>query len=189
MDAELTPLLQRRLLALARTTIAEGLHSGAPLQPDADTGPLAQPAACFVTLRSDRGALRGCIGELEPRRPLAAAVAHNAFSAAFRDPRFSPLDAGELPALRIEISVLGTMEPLAAADETQLCEMLQPHRDGLVLICGAQRATFLPAVWKQLDSPARFVTALKQKAGLGATYWSHTLQFQRYHTLCFADHG
>ena len=56
---------------------------------------LANPAATFVTL-TQKGELRGCIGSLEAYRSLAQDVAENAFSAAFRDPRFLPLTEEEL---------------------------------------------------------------------------------------------
>ena len=41
----------------------------------------------FVTLHVD-AMLRGCIGTLEARASLVTDVAHNARTAAFRDPRF-----------------------------------------------------------------------------------------------------
>ena len=46
--------------------------------------------ATFVTLDL-HGDLRGCIGSLKASLPLADDVAHNAFEAAFGDPRFRPL--------------------------------------------------------------------------------------------------
>ncbi len=61
--------------------------------------------AVFVTL-NHRGRLRGCIGSLEASQPLASAVAESAHGAAFRDPRFAPLQAYELDDISIEISVL-----------------------------------------------------------------------------------
>ena len=59
---------------------------------------LAQAGATFVTLTKD-GALRGCIGSLEPARPLGEDVAQNALAAAFRDPRFPALERRGMAAM------------------------------------------------------------------------------------------
>ena len=81
----------RELLALARAAIARRFGVDQPAPPITDT--LRQPGATFVTL-TQNGQLRGCIGSLEAWRPLAEDVCENAVNAAFRDPRFAPLDAG-----------------------------------------------------------------------------------------------
>ena len=80
------------LLGLARESIDYGFDNKAPLPVQLDELPstLAEPAATFTTLRL-AGALRGCCGRLEAAQPLAIDVAHSAFTAAFRDPRFEPL--------------------------------------------------------------------------------------------------
>src|SRR5918997_6028098 len=50
---------------------------------------LRQPGACFVSIKTDGGDLRGCIGTIEPSRPtLAEEIITNAVHAATRDPRF-----------------------------------------------------------------------------------------------------
>ena len=49
-----------------------------------------------------------------------------------------------------------------------------------MLLEGARRATFLPAVWKSLPAPKDFLAQLMHKAGLPAGYWSATLRFARY---------
>src|SRR4051812_27296734 len=51
---------------------------------------LRETGASFVTLKLD-GELRGCIGTIDPRRPLGDDVAANAIAAAYRDPRFPPV--------------------------------------------------------------------------------------------------
>jgi hypothetical protein len=171
---------RRKLLELARAAIAVGRD--APwLGPDLAGLPpeLRAPGASFVTLHR-RGALRGCIGSLEPHRPLAEDVAGNARAAAFDDPRFSPVARDEVPELDLEISVLSPLSPLPAASEAELLAALRPRVDGLVLVDGRHRATFLPAVWQQLPEPRQFLAHLKHKAGLPTDYWSPTLHFLRY---------
>ncbi len=171
-----------QLLAVARASVAHGLAHARPLSVDAAalSPALRAAGASFVTLRARGGALRGCIGSLEATRPLAADVAENAYRAAFHDPRFAPLAAGELPGLRIHLSILSAPEPLPATCEADLLARLRPGVDGLVLEDGFARATFLPDVWEQLPTPREFVRRLKQKAGLPSDHWSSTLRFQRY---------
>lgn len=154
------------LLARARAAIAHALGAGPAPGPAGDA--LQRRGATFVTLRDARGDLRGCIGTLEARCALADDVADNAVGAATRDPRFAPLPAAALAATRIEVSLLGPAAPIAFRDRADLAAQLRPHEDGLVLACGARRATFLPQVWDALPDPGAFVDALARKAGIAA---------------------
>lgn len=177
---------RRALVELARAAIAAGRD--APwLGPDLAGLPptLTAPAASFVTLHR-HGELRGCIGSLEAHRPLAEDVAGNARAAAFMDPRFPPVARDELPELELEISVLSPLAPLGVASEAELLAALRPGVDGLVLVDGARRATFLPAVWRQLPEPRQFLAHLKHKAGLPADHWSPAIHFLRYTVEEFA---
>ncbi|HME69033.1 MAG TPA: AmmeMemoRadiSam system protein A [Myxococcota bacterium] len=169
------------LLEVAWGSIRHGLRYGFPLEvrPWHFEATLQELGATFVTLRIGEE-LRGCTGTLEAVRPLVVDVAHNAFASAFRDSRFAPLSPEELPDLDLHISILDSPERIAVASEEELLRVLRPGRDGLVLEEGAQRATFLPAVWEQLPTPRDFVGHLKQKAGLPSDYWSPTLRLFRY---------
>lgn len=175
----------RLLLALARAALAHGVRQGAPLPVDVGAlpAPLARPAASFVTLRHRDGALRGCLGELEPRHPLAESVARNAWQAACRDPRFAPVAADELDDLDVHVSVLGPLEPLPVRSESELRAALRPGADGLLIDDGVHRATFLPAVWSALPDPACFLAELKRKAGLADGAWPDSLRVWRYSAL------
>jgi len=137
--------------------------------------------ASFVTLHLN-GTLRGCIGTLEAVRPLVEDVHTNAYAAAFRDPRFPPVEKIELDAIDISISVLSEPEPLSINSEKELLASLRPGIDGLILEDGYRRSTFLPAVWESLPAPGDFVRQLKLKAGLSADHWSPQLCVYRYHT-------
>ena len=121
-------------------------------------------------------------GLLEPVRPLAHDVWHNAWASAYDDPRFPPVTAAELGQLDVEISVLSALERMAARTERQLLEGLQAGRHGLVIALGPRRATFLPQVWKSLPEPARFLAELKSKAGIPRDYWSPDIEAWRYTT-------
>jgi uncharacterized protein len=144
--------------------------------------------ACFVTLKIEQ-ALRGCIGTLQAKEPLIKNIISNAYSAAFRDPRFPPLDTTELLGLSIHLSILNPSEPLTIIDEQDLLAQLRPSVDGLVLHDSEKclNATFLPSVWAQLKDPAEFLRRLKTKAGLSPHYWSSTLTFERYTVESFGQ--
>lgn len=171
------PDLGTCLLTLARHAIASRL--GSPSAAADDLPELHAPGAAFVTL-TQHGQLRGCIGSLEAWRPLAQDVRENALAAAFRDPRFSPLSASELPITQVEVSLLTPPTPLSFANETEALEQLRPGIDGVIFSAGGRRSTFLPQVWEQLPTPAQFMAHLKQKAGLPATYWGPDVRLERY---------
>jgi len=184
----LPPEARRALLGIARRSLAHGAAAGRPL----DVGglplepALAAVGASFVTLH-EAETLRGCIGTLEPHRPLAEDVAENAFGAGFRDPRFPPVQAGELERLSISVTLVGTAQAVGARTEAELLETVRPRTDGLTLELGARRATFLPAVWEQLPEPRDFLQQLRRKAGLAPDFWSAELRFSRYQTFSFAE--
>ncbi len=179
---------RQQLIDIARESLRHGLTHGSPLPVDTGTldETLSSPAASFVTLHR-HGQLRGCIGSLEPYQPLATDVARNAFSAAFRDPRFPPLDSHELDDLTLEISVLGSPEEITFSSEQDLVKQLRPGTDGLILEEKGRRGTFLPSVWESLPQPAEFLRQLKLKAGLPADYWSDDIRVWRYTTESFGD--
>jgi len=165
------------LVAIARAAIASGAAPSSPLEWSDEW--LRAPGASFVTLRLD-GALRGCIGSIEARRPLGDDVTHNAYAAAHRDPRFPPLTLGEMPRLGVEVSVLSPREPLAAASETEALARMRPGVDGLYLEYHGLSATFLPQVWEGLPDPRDFLGELRRKAGLPASFWDAELRLSRY---------
>jgi AmmeMemoRadiSam system protein A len=187
----LSPAQGAFLLRLARAAVGRALGvtpAGDEEQPSASAGLpqpwLDEPGAVFVTLTQD-GELRGCIGSLEPRRPLREDVERNAVAAALQDPRFEPLDASELPRTRFEISVLTRPVPLPVSGEDDAKRKLRPLVDGVVLAAGPWRSTFLPQVWEELPDPAEFMAHLKMKAGLPARGWPpgatlHTYQVNKF---------
>jgi AmmeMemoRadiSam system protein B/AmmeMemoRadiSam system protein A len=138
--------------------------------------------AAFVTLEKN-GELRGCIGSLAAYRPLDHDIAENAFAAAFRDPRFTPLSPEELDEIDISISVLTEPELMVFKSEEDLVAQIRPGVDGLILTEGQNRGTFLPSVWEHYPESAAFLNHLKMKAGLPSTYWSGTLKVERYQTI------
>ena len=175
----------RILLALAKSAISEKLGISLNGDMSVNAAWLNETGACFITLKIN-GALRGCIGTLEPHRPLLRDVSANAISAAFHDPRFPPLTPEEFGQLRIEISVLGSLEPIQARDENDFLNQLKPGVDGIVFEYGPHRATFLPQVWEQLPDPHTFLAHLKLKAGLATDFWHPDVLLYRYRVEKFS---
>jgi AmmeMemoRadiSam system protein B/AmmeMemoRadiSam system protein A len=178
------------VLHVAGQSIRHGLANGHPLSinPDGYAPPLGEPGASFVTLKL-KNRLRGCIGSLTAQRPLVVDVADNAFAAAFRDPRFPPLNAEEFAQINaLEVSVLSAPTPIAAASKGALLAALRPGIDGLIVREGDKRATFLPQVWQQVPHGPLFLEHLWRKAGLPAAHWSPKLHFWTYQTQSFALH-
>jgi len=114
-------------------------------------------------------------------------VRENAVAAAFQDPRFPPLEAYELEALSIEVSLLALPEPIAVKDEAEVIARLEPGVDGVILRYGDRRATFLPQVWESFADPREFLAALKHKAGLAADFWSREVDIHRYRVTKWAE--
>ena len=169
------------LLTLARASIRHGLEKHCPLAVNQGDYPavLKRPGASFVTLHLNNE-LRGCIGTLSAYRPLVEDIAANAYASAFSDPRFAPLQQEEFEALDIHLSILSEPEEMHFSSQEDLIRQIRPGVDGLILIDGVNKGTFLPSVWESLATPALFLSHLKQKAGLAPNHWSDTLRVQRY---------
>ena len=186
----LEPAEGAKLLRLARDAIRWGIDTGAVegfRLAEQERAAFPEPTACFVSLHTQDGELRGCIGSLEAQRPLAEAVVEAAMGAALRDPRFPPLTADELPRVDLELSILSEARLVPASNEAELLAQLTPGEDGVVLRYGEQRATLLPVVWEQFDSAREFIAALKRKAGLPADAWPEGMRFYRYTAQRFSE--
>ncbi len=113
----------------------------------------------FVTLLK-QGHLRGCIGVLEPIYPLYEAIQKMALSAAFEDPRFSPLEVNELPLLEIEISVLSPLKKGSVKE-------VKVGKHGIYLKKGIYRGVLLPQVPVEYNWDKKtFLEHVCMKAGL-----------------------
>ena len=183
-----TDIQRKSLIQLAHSAIIYGLKNGQPLliNPDNFEQDLKEMRACFVTLHLD-GQLRGCIGSLEAHQPLIDDINHNAFSAAFRDPRFLPLSESEFNNISISLSILTPPSKIEFSSEADLLKQIRPGIDGLIIEDMERRGTFLPSVWEQLPDKSDFLLHLKMKAGLPPQYWSDTLQISRYETESFSS--
>lgn len=156
------------LLKLARAAITSHPRQ-AEVRDEALTPVMKEKRGVFVTLTIG-GALRGCIGYIEPIKTLYEAVRECAVNAAYGDPRFRPLSKAEFEKVSVEISVLTVPAPLAYKGAEDLLKKLTSD-DGVVLSKGARSATFLPQVWEQLPGKEEFLGHLSMKAGLSADAW------------------
>jgi len=174
------------LKQLARESIEYGIKHHQPSDVDLENiaSELSIIRATFVTLEKQHQ-LRGCIGTLEARRPLALDVAANSYAAAFSDSRFPRVEKGELEQLDMHISILSPAHELIISSEPDLIAQLQVGVDGLIIEDNIHRATFLPTVWQSLPRPEEFVHHLKIKAGFNAGYWSKDIRAFRYNTESF----
>jgi len=162
--------MQQIYLEIARTAIEDTLNRRSTIDREALLGShpeLSEKGAVFVTLNL-HGRLRGCIGTLNAHRPLLEDLIDNARAAAFKDPRFMPLSAGELEDIEIEVSLLSEPKGVDYNSVADLKSKVRPGRDGVVLSLYGRRATFLPQVWDQLPTFELFFGHLCQKAGLDA---------------------
>jgi len=165
------------LVELARKTIARYVRKGETIHPPEELTPeMAQRAATFVSLHK-RGALRGCIGTLEPRLAnVAQEVIQNAISAATRDPRFPPVQPSELNDLEISVDVLTPAEPIDSVAE------LDPQRYGVIVQSGWQRGVLLPDL-EGVDTAEYQVAIARRKAGIAPNEPVQLYRFEvrRYH--------
>lgn len=159
-----------RLLAFARATIETALKSGETKAGAAEpaggvTAGMKAVRGGFVTLQ-ERGDLRGCIGEIVPRREIWKVVREQALNAAFHDPRFAPVAAGEWKAIDIEISILTPPRPVPSWHDIVI------GKHGMVLSKSGRSAVFLPQVAPEQGwGIEETLTHLSRKAGLPSDAW------------------
>ncbi len=126
---------------------------------------LANKGAVFVTINKEHH-LRGCIGSIIAHQSLLEDTIANAKSAALRDPRFKPITQEELSSLEVELSLLTEPKLLEYKDEADLKRKIRVGQDGVIIKYNHYQATYLPSVWKQIETFEAFFSSLCQKAGL-----------------------
>ncbi|HJQ24101.1 MAG TPA: AmmeMemoRadiSam system protein A [Blastocatellia bacterium] len=148
---------------LARLAVEAFIRDGYRLKPpDEVEGMLAERAGVFVTLRMRGGALRGCIGTIQPANEnVAAEIIENAISAATRDPRFTRVTPDELSDLTYGVDVLSPTETVSGVED------LDPARYGVIIETpdGRRRGLLLPRI-AGIDSAQEQWQAVHMKAGI-----------------------
>jgi AmmeMemoRadiSam system protein A len=186
MIMKLTDGERAYLLKLARDTIKNLLQGKGIEQIKADdeslSSTLKEKRGVFVTLHKAHHELRGCIGYILPMLPLWQAVIENARNAAFRDPRFSPLNKNELDEIEIEISVLSVPAGIKDISEFRV------GIDGIILKKGFHQAVFLPQVAPEQGWDAETTLKyLSMKAGLSPDAWRDGTTFETFQADVFSE--
>lgn len=187
MSASLTSDERAELLSRARSAAAvalEVLGVPGPAKFLPATGRLAEPGATFVTWRRE-ARLRGCVGSLEPYRPLAEDVELNSVAALTQDPRFPPSTSRDFPLLHVEISVLAPREKILGPSELEI------GTHGLYVAKGKRRGLLLPQVAPEWDWTApEFLEQVCLKAGLPVDAWKDpAVSLFRFAAQVFGEPG
>ncbi|MDP8215750.1 MAG: AmmeMemoRadiSam system protein B [Candidatus Kaelpia imicola] len=142
---------------------------------------LKKNRGAFVTLHK-KGQLRGCIGEILPRKHLYQVVIERTIDAAVNDFRFTQVTAGELDKIEIEISAL---TPPRKIDDYKDIVI---GRDGILLKKGSRGAVFLPQVAPEqgwdLDTT---LSHLSYKAGLSPHAYKEGTSFEVFQAEVFSE--
>ncbi len=154
--------VEEDLPALARRAVETFVRTGKQIPvPQNAAEILDARAACFVSIKTRQGELRGCIGTIEPlKETLGEELVANAISAATRDPRFAPVAESELQNLKYSVDILSAPEPTTFAD-------LDPVVYGVIVEdeSGLFRGLLLPDI-AGVDTARQQVDIAARKAGI-----------------------
>jgi len=117
--------------------------------------------------------LKGCIGYSHPVFPLGIAVQKASVSAAFEDPRFSPLKPEELKRIVFEVSVLTLPKIIKVKSPREYPKKIKIGKDGLIIDYSLfNKGLLLPHVATEYDWDCEtFLEHLCMKAGLTVDRW------------------
>jgi AmmeMemoRadiSam system protein A/AmmeMemoRadiSam system protein B len=154
--------VEENLPALARRAVETFARSGKQISvPQNAAEILGARAACFVSIKTREGNLRGCIGTIEPvKETLGEELVANAISAATHDPRFAPITESELANLKYSVDILSASQPTTLAD-------LDPKVYGVIVEdeSGLFRGLLLPDI-DGVDTAEQQVNIAARKAGI-----------------------
>lgn len=147
---------------LAKQTIKNYLeYNSLPKAPEQKPELLKQKAGCFVSLHQKNGQLRGCIGTILPvYKNLAGEIIHNAFEAAFHDPRFKPLKKEEFNDIEVNVDILSDPEVVPSE------KSLDPKKYGVIVKSQDGRTGVLLPDLEGINDPAYQVAIAREKAGI-----------------------
>ena len=198
-NPELSEKDKEQLLALARKTIVHYLQKKQVPEPSelgiTISEAMKVPRAAFVSLKKiailQKSAeekpqkvsqLRGCIGDIFPRRPLYKSIIGNAINASVNDRRFRPVTITECSDIKIEISALTAPKPILSPDEIRI------GIDGVVLNKDGRSAVFLPQVAPEQGWDLnQTLTNLSLKAGLAGDAWKKGARFLVFQAVVFGE--
>ncbi|MFH1810356.1 MAG: AmmeMemoRadiSam system protein A [Pseudomonadota bacterium] len=162
---DLTPRQRRQLLRVARRAVQQAVGAPTDRASTADLPEDFTSHGAFVTLHHD-GMLRGCIGTFAPSPSILGTIREMAEAAALRDPRFRPLQAGDVEHIDIEISLLTPLEPV------KNIAVVEVGRHGLCISHNHHRGVLLPQVATEHHwNRETFLDQTCIKAGLAPGTW------------------
>ncbi|MFQ5406385.1 MAG: TIGR00296 family protein [Candidatus Micrarchaeia archaeon] len=176
------------LVKLARDSVSTYLKNGQRIRPT-ENGFDLKKQGVFVTLQSfPERVLRGCIGFPYPVKRLDEAVVEMALAAAFQDPRFPPLQKGELQKVVFEISVL-TVPKALDVEAARRAEKVRVGFDGLTIEKEGCSGLLLPQVATEQGWQAEeFLRHVCLKAGLDSEVWlDETAKVCAFQAQVFAE--
>jgi len=162
-----------------------------PLKFDDVPKKLKRKGAAFVTIETlygEKRSLRGCIGFIEPIKPLYQTVIEASRAAAFQDPRFPPLRLSELPMITFEVSVLSDKKILPTTPEERLKKVIVGEM-GLIARKGFFSGLLLPQVPVEYGwDTETFLMQTCIKAGLSPECWRDpSVEFYYFTARIFAE--
>ena len=153
------------ILSLAKKALHFAVKEGQVYKEDIRDGFLQDQRGVFVTLKI-KGQLRGCIGHVYADETLLENICSNAYNAALRDPRFSPVVVDELQDIDIEVSILSPISPVKDISEIVI------GKHGLIIRKDFSSGLLLPQVATEYRfSVEQFLECTCQKAGLASNAW------------------
>jgi hypothetical protein len=174
---------KKKLLEIARKTIEVYIKTGRKPNFEITSPALCENKGVFVTLHK-KGNLRGCIGYIEPVKPLWESVRDMAVSASTQDPRFPPVLPEELPDIDIEISALSPLKKISSIEEIEI------GRDGIYIEKGYSSGLLLPQVATEYGwGKEEFLQHTCLKAGLDTDGWKKGADIYIFSADIFSEKG
>lgn len=171
---------KKALLAIARKAVINKIE-GKEEPPSTGVKALERQGGAFVTIHK-KGNLRGCIGVFESGLPLYETIANMAVNAAFKDPRFSALEASEVADVDFEISVLSPLKEIKDISEIEI------GRHGIYITKGLYRGVLLPQVATEYGWDVEtFLSHTCMKAGLPMNEWKRGVKIEIFSAQIFRE--
>lgn len=141
---------------------------------------MKEKRACFVSIHTTDGELRGCIGTILPTREnLYNEIVHNAVAASTQDPRFEPMTVSEIEQIEISVDVLSEPVLIKSIDE------LDCKKYGVIVSDSSYRRGVLLPDLEGVESVEEQLRIAKIKAGISeknnTKIQIHKFTVVRYH--------
>jgi len=161
---------------LAKDAVEQYIRDGKVIKPaDLPVPEMNEKAGVFICLKK-KGELRGCIGTFHPSRDnIAEEIIHNSISACSQDPRFQPVDAGELEEIEYTVDVLTEPEQIENKNH------LDHKKYGVIVKSGVRKGLLLPDI-EGVNSVDEQISIASMKAGIciGEEIEMYRFEVKRY---------